>query len=642
MMKKKIMVVDNHPVVLRFMSQSLDKVGYQVITAEDGLSALEILKTFTPDVIFIDLIMPHIGGEKLCQIIRKMPALKETHLIILSAIAAEQEINYTSFGADACIAKGSLDKMAKHVLAAIEEVGQAKGLLHPPKTIGIEDVYARNITTELLSVKKHFEVILKSMAEGILEITPEGKIVYTNPKAISLIDRTEDQLLSLDFTDLFHESDRQKIKAHLTAIHRTSQPIAVNGPLTLNGKEVSLHLLPVIDEMQRSIIVILTDVSEKKRMEAQLVQAQKMEAIGTLAGGIAHDFNNLLMVIQGNASLMLLDMNPAHPYYEMLRTIEKQVQSGSKLTSQLLGYARKGRYELKPIDLNQLVADTSEAFGRTRKNITLHRELAQDLLPCEADQGQIQQVLMNLFVNATDAMPMGGDLYLKTNNVTDKEIEGRFYRPAPGNYVRLTVTDSGVGMESKVLGRIFDPFFTTKELGRGTGLGLASTYGIVKGHGGYIEVESEKGHGSTFKVYLPASGKQVQKTTKPSVPISKGIGTVLLVDDEEVILDVSEKVLKVLGYKVLVARSGAEAIEMFKKHQDSIDLVLLDIIMPHMGGGEVYDRLKEISSEVKVLLLSGYSIDGEASKIMARGCNGFIQKPFDMMQLSESIRAILR
>ena len=377
-------------------------------------------------------------------------------------------------------------------------------------------------------------------------------------------------------------------------------------------------------------------------MEAQLIQAQKMEAIGTLAGGIAHDFNNLLMVIQGNVSLMLLDLNPTHPHYEMLKTIEKQVQSGSKLTSQLLGYARKGRYEVKPIDLNQLVEETSEAFGRTRKNITIHRELAEDLLACEADQGQIEQVLMNLFVNAADAMPAGGDLFLKTINVTHEDIKSKLYDPIPGDYVLLTVTDTGIGMDSKTMGRIFDPFFTTKELGRGTGLGLASVYGIVKGHGGYIEVESEKGHGTTFKVYLPASGKKVQKTVKTADPILKAIGTILFVDDEEVILEVGEKFLNVLGYKVLTAQSGMEAIEVFKKHRDSIDLVLLDMIMPNMGGGEVYDRLKEISPDVKVLLSSGYSVDGEATKILERGCNGFIQKPFDIMQLSQSIRAILK
>ncbi len=642
MKRKKILVVDNHPMVLRFMSQLLEKEGHEVRTAEDGLSALELLKTYHPEVIFIDLVMPNIGGEKLCQIIRKMPEFKETILIILSAIAAEQEVDFTSFGANACIAKGPMNKMGKYVLEALEQTGPIPPLPFPTKPFGLEDVYARNITSELLSVKKHFEVVLNSMAEGILEVTTGGRIVYANPKAVSLINKTEDQLLSSDFTDLFDESSHQRIKDQLEEMNISPGPITFNGPLTLNGREVSLNLLPVMDKSQKTLIVILNDVSEQKRMEAQFIQAQKMEAIGTLAGGIAHDFNNLLMVIQGNVSLMLLDTPPTHSHYEMLRMIEKQVHSGSKLTSQLLGYARKGRYEVKPINLNLLIEETSEAFGRTRKNITLHLDLAKDLRPCQADQGQIEQVLMNLFVNAADAMPGGGDLFLKTTYVNYQEIKGRLYTPIPGDYVLLTVTDTGMGMDSKTLGRIFDPFFTTKELGRGTGLGLATVYGIIKGHGGYIEVESEKGHGSTFKVYLPASAQQAPETVKAIGIISKAIGTILLIDDEEVILDVGEKYLKVLGYKVFIAKSGAEAIEIFHKHHPSVDLVILDMIMPQMGGGEVYDRLKEIDPEAKVLLSSGYSIDGEASKILDRGCNGFIQKPFDIMQLSQHIRAIIK
>jgi two-component system cell cycle sensor histidine kinase/response regulator CckA len=641
-MKKKILLVDNHPIILRFMTQLLEKEGHQVVSVEDGLSALEILKSYTPDVMFIDLIMPNIGGEKLCEIIRKTPKLKDIYLIILSAIAAEQEIDFTAFGANACIAKGPLNKMAQHILAALEQSHQSSSVVLPSTPIGLEDIYARHITTELLSVKRHFEVILKSMAEGILEITPEGRIVYANSTAISLINIPEDQLLASDFTELISKSDRQRIKDQLMAILTHLQTITVDSPVIINKKQISLSFLPVIDERQKSIIIIFNDVSERKRMEAKLIQAQKMEAIGTLAGGMAHDFNNLLMVIQGNVSLMLLDTHPNHPNYEMLRAIEKQVQSGSKLTTQLLGYARKGRYEVKPIDLNQLVEETSEAFGRTRKNIIIHRELAKGLLSCEADQGQIEQVLMNLMVNAADAMSDGGELFLKTMNVTHEDIKGKLYDPIPGYYILLIVTDTGVGMDSKILGRIFDPFFTTKELGRGTGLGLASVYGIVKGHGGYIEVESEKGHGSIFKVYLPTSGKKVQKIEKTIDPLTKGIGIILFVDDEEVILEVGEKFLKVLGYKVLLAQSGKEAIEIFQKHQDSIDLVLLDMIMPNMGGGEVYDRLKEISPDIKVLLSSGYSIDGEATKIMERGCNGFIQKPFDIMQLSQSIRAILK
>lgn len=642
-MKKKILVVDNHPLMLTFMSQLLGKEGHQVLTADNGLSALEILKTFTPEIIFIDLIMPHISGEKLCQIIRKMPSLKEAYLIILSAIAAEQEVDYASFGADACIAKGSLDKMAKHILASLALADRKTGGPPPPKIIGIEDVYARNITTELLSVKKHFEVILNSMVEGIFEITSQGKIVYTNPQAIALTNRTEDQLLSLDFIELFLPSDRPKIREIL---HQASAskplPVHVKEPLIFNDKPIALSLLPIIEETQRSFIVILTDLSEQKRMEAQLIQSQKMEAIGTLAGGIAHDFNNLLMVIQGNASLMLLDMDTSHPHYAMVKMIEKQVQSGSQLTAQLLGYARKGRYELRPIDLNRLIIDTSEIFWRTRKNITLHRDLAENLLPCEADQGQIEQVLMNLLVNAADAMPEGGHLFLTTANVKVNELADKGELPKPGDYVLLTVSDQGVGMDPETLHRIFDPFFTTKQGGRGTGLGLAATYGIVKGHGGFIEVESKKGHGSTFKIYLPVSTRVSLPQKTSSVPPLKPAGKILLVDDEEVILEVGEKILKALGYQPLVAKGGIKAIEIFKEHHGSIDLVILDIIMPQMSGGEVFDRLKEISPGVKVLLSSGYSLDGEASHIMAKGCDGFIQKPFDIDQLAHSIKNILR
>src|SRR4030042_490745 len=256
-MKKKILVVDNHPIVLKFMTQLLEKEGHRVLAAEDGLSALEILKTYTPDTIFIDLIMPHIGGEKLCQIIRKIPHLKDVYLIILSAIAAEQEVDFTSFGANACIGKGPWNKMAQHILSALEQSHQNPPVILPNKPIGLEDVYARHITTELLSVKRHFEVILKSMAEGILEITPEARVVYANPNAISFIHKSEDQLLASDFTELFSESERQGIKDHLLTINTHPQATIENSSVMINGKQVSLSLIPAIDERLKSIIIIL-------------------------------------------------------------------------------------------------------------------------------------------------------------------------------------------------------------------------------------------------------------------------------------------------------------------------------------------------------------------------------------------------
>ena len=324
----------------------------------------------------------------------------------------------------------------------------------------------------------------------------------------------EEKLLAANFIELFDEPDRQRIKTLLANLDAHFQTIPDENPVWLDGKQISLSLFPIVNKGHNDRIVILRDLTERKRMETQLLLAQKMEAIGTLAGGIAHDFNNLLMVIQGNVSLMLLDIHPSHPHYEMLKTIEKKVQSGSRLTNQLLGYASKGRYEVKPIYLNLLVEETSEAFGRTRKSITIHRDLAQDLLPVEADPGQIEQVLMNLMVNAADAMPFGGDLFLKTANISHNEIRGKVYQPKPGDYVLLTVTDTGVGMDPIILERIFDPFFTTKEFGKGTGLGLASVYGIIKGHGGYIDVESEKGRGTTFRIYLPGTKRKIENTEK--------------------------------------------------------------------------------------------------------------------------------
>ncbi len=261
------------------------------------------------------------------------------------------------------------------------------------------------------------------------------------------------------------------------------------------------------DEHGRLVEIMgyIQDMTQQKSLENQLRQALKMEAVGTLAGGIAHDFNNRLMAIEGNATLMRMDVAPDHPHHKKLETIEKHVASGSRLTAQLLGYARKGRYEIKTISLNTLVRETAETVGRTNKQLTVKMDLAEDLAPVKVDRGQMEQVLFNLFINAADAMPAGGILALKTINGTEAMMSNRVYQAKPGRYVMLTVTDNGIGMESQTRARIFDPFFTTKEMGRGTGLGLASVYGTIKGHTGYIDVDSKPGKGTTFSVCLPAS-----------------------------------------------------------------------------------------------------------------------------------------
>jgi len=395
-----------------------------------------------------------------------------------------------------------------------------------------------------------------------------------------------------------------------------------------------------LDE-QYAILNFLKDITQQKRLQTQFIQAQKMEAIGTLAGGIAHHFNNLLMGILGYTSLMLMDTDPSHPHYARLRGIEKQVQSGAELTRQLLGFAMGGKYEVKLIDVNELVQKTSTMFGSTKKEISIYRKCQLDIWLTEADPEQIEHALLKLYVNAWQAMPGGGDLYLCTKNVILDEPSIKPYYAKAGRYVKISVTDTGIGMDEATRQRIFEPFFTTKQIGNGTGLGLPSTYGIIKNHGGYINVYSEEGKGTTFTIYLPAWGKQLSQEEPLSEKVVKGAGRVLLVDDEEMVLEIGEELLRALGYDVVTARNGRDALKVYGKERNTIDLIILDMIMPAMGGGEVYDQLKQINPRVKVLLSSGYSIDGPATEILKRGCNGFVQKPFDLRGLSQKIREIV-
>ena len=398
----------------------------------------------------------------------------------------------------------------------------------------------------------------------------------------------------------------------------------------------------------RGFYVLALDLTEKKRaeeekksLEHKLRQAQKMESLGTLAGGIAHDFNNLLMGIQGRVSLLSLDLDPADPAFEHIAALEEYVRSATNLTKQLLGLARGGKYEVKAIDINELVLNSATLFGRTKKEIAIHARLAQAALVVEADRRQIEQVLLNIYINAWQAMPDGGTLYLATAAATLDDTVRESYGLECGPYVKISVTDSGIGMDEDTRQRVFDPFFTTKEKTRGTGLGLASAYGIIKNHKGVITVYSEVGHGSTFNIYLPLSGKKVDREVPLANRLVKGTETVLLVDDEPMVIDVCRHLLEKLGYRVLAAESGQEALDAVRRMPGDIDLVILDMIMPDMDGGNTFDRLREVRPQIPVILSSGYAINGQATKIMERGCNGFIQKPFNISELSVKLRTVL-
>jgi CheY-like chemotaxis protein len=347
------------------------------------------------------------------------------------------------------------------------------------------------------------------------------------------------------------------------------------------------------------------------------------------------------MGIQGNVSLIMADMDGSHLHYDRLDHIEQYVKSGSELTRQLLGFARGGKYEVRPSDLNPIINTSIDIFGRTKKEIRIHKKYQKEIWAVDIDQGQIEQVLLNLYVNAWQAMPAGGDLFLQTENAI---LDANYVKPydvKSGKFVKISIMDTGIGMDAATQKQIFDPFFTTKVKDRSTGLGLASAYGIINNHGGIIGVYSEPGEGTTFNIYLPATEKIVSKQQRNYKELMRGSEVLLLVDDEEFILEIGKDMLERLGYKVVVAESGQKALDIYEKDQHAIDMVILDIIMPDMSGSETYDRLKEINPAIKTLLSSGYSINGKAQAILNSGCQGFIQKPFNLTNLSQKIRKIL-
>jgi len=502
--------------------------------------------------------------------------------------------------------------------------------------------------------EEKYRSIIENMENGYYEFDLKGNLTFFNEPLAEMLGYGADELMGLNCRSYMDPETAQHVIDEYEAIRSTgrsaklSRYTIIRNDGTRRTVEWTAELMTDEDGQAIGYRGVVLDISdrlnaerEKARMEERLQQIQRLEGIGTLAGGVAHDFNNLLMGIQGNVSLLLLDMEADHPYHAKLKSIESCVKGGSDLTRQLLGFARGGKYMVKPVDFNRVIQNTAQMFGRTRKEISIHEKMQSSLWTVLADQNQIEQVLLNLYINAWQAMPDGGHIYLESKNV---ELDAAFALPfdiEPGRYVQISVADTGVGIDQATQQKIFEPFFTTKEIGRGTGLGLASAYGIIKNHGGAIDFASKVGEGTTFYIYLPATDRALKKASVARDSLARGSETILLVDDEKVILDVNKPMLENLGYTVLAASGGREAIDVFKAANQKIDMVILDMIMPDLGGGAVFDHLKDAKPEVKVLLSTGYSMIGQAEEILSRGCTGFIQKPFNIQQLSRKIREVL-
>ncbi|MBT8342696.1 MAG: PAS domain S-box protein [Desulfatitalea sp.] len=498
----------------------------------------------------------------------------------------------------------------------------------------------------LVESEEKYRLLVENANEGIF-IYQGGQLKFSNHKAREMALRlglTPQSGKSID--EYICPDDRGDDPVYFTRRLNGQEPKPHAISFRMNcrdGEQVWAELNTVNIKWQGkpATLNFIRDITQSKDLERRFQEAQRLDSLGTLAGGIAHDFNNLLMGIQGNASLMYLDVEEDSLLTEKLKNIEDCVESGSRLTKQLLGFARGGKYVVRPVDMNQILHSSADMFGRTRKVVKIEGDYQDNLWTVMADGSQIEQVLVNLFLNAWQAMSGAGTLYLKTKNICLDDAFTAPFDVNPGRYVQISVTDTGIGMDEATRRRIFEPFFTTQEPGCGTGLGLASVFGIVKNHNGIITVQSRPGQGSTFDVYLPASDKVPEIETPLIEPIEHGTETILLVDDEQYIIDVARLMLEGLGYQLLIADNGSEAVRLFTEHRDEIDLVILDMVMPGMDGEAVFAALRTIAPGVKVVLASGYYVMEQAQALLKDGASDFLQKPFNMRQLSSKIRWIL-
>jgi len=495
--------------------------------------------------------------------------------------------------------------------------------------------------------EQRYRTVFTLAAEAILIVHPEGKILDANPACEVFLGVPLGEIIGANIVRFYWDpKDRVEFRKRLEA-----KGILVDFDLMVRRSDGTLRhcmlnssVWKTDDGTPVAYVSVARDLTEAKILEAQLRHSQKMEAVGTLAGGVAHDFNNLLTVINGYAELLLADKSADDPEFEDLRRIQLAGRRGAELVRMLLAFGRKAERQPRPLNLNLHIQRIRDMLERTiPKMIAIETDLDNNLAVVGADPTQVEQIIMNLAVNAKDAMPDGGKLTIATRNAILDEDYCRLHPDAkPGRYAMLEVSDNGKGMDQETLQHVFEPFYTTKAVGKGTGLGLAMVYGIVKQHDGHIYCYSEPGLGTTFRIYFPVGDQEAEEAarrTESVLPL--GTETVLVVDDEQDVRALCHKLLTRAGYQVLTASNGLEALEVFEQERQNIALVILDVIMPEMGGKECFARLRQMDPSVKVLMASGYASGGTANTAEQLGADGFVSKPYRVAQLLRVVRETL-
>jgi PAS domain S-box-containing protein len=513
-----------------------------------------------------------------------------------------------------------------------------------------DDTERRQAEVALRESEERYRTLVEGVRDVIFALSPEGTITSLNPAFETITGWQRDQWVGQPFERLVHPEDLplalellgRVVRGELRPVNQFRVRIAQG-----DYRVAEFSATPQLVEGQLiGILGIGRDVTERVQLEQQLRQAQKMEAVGRLAGGIAHDFNNILTAITGYADLLLEDLGPTDPRREDAEEVRKAAQRAAGLTRQLLAFSRQQVLQPSVIDVNALVGDLQRMLGRLLgEDVELGTRLDPAVGRVKADPGQLEQVLMNLAVNARDAMPQGGKLTLETVNVDmDERYAADHYPARPGPYVMIAVSDTGTGMSEETQAHMFEPFFTTKEKGKGTGLGLATVYGIVKQSGGFIWVYSELGHGSTFKIYLPRVAEPSERSAGAAptgAQRSRGTETVLLAEDEPPVRAVARQVLERHGYTVLEAPSAESALDIATRYSGTIHLLLTDVIMPGMNGRELATRLAGLRPEARVIFMSGYTDDAVTRHGVLEPGSTYLQKPFTPDAIARKVREVL-
>jgi two-component system, cell cycle sensor histidine kinase and response regulator CckA len=623
-----ILVVDDDAQMLRTITDILRLRGYSSTVAGTGREALDLTRGMkdAPAVALVDLQLPDMDGIELIGRLREIAAL--TEVVILTG-------NASIDSAVRALREDSNDYLVKpvqpdHLVGTIERAG--------------ERWQRRRAEVGMRESEERLHLIFDHVSDALFIANDSGRILDANPAACALTSQPLSKLKTLTMSQVIPESTRMVAGHSLNG----GGDAADHSRFESRQGGIDGRVLDVRSATFAPGVLVYTvrDLTRQRKLENQLLQAQKMEAVGQLAGGVAHDFNNLLTVIMSYSSLLLSDEETAESVKGDIQEISNAAERAASLTRQLLAFSRKQVLQMRAVNVNEIVANVEKMLHRLiGEDISLTTRLARDLALIRADPSQLEQVLLNLAVNARDAMPAGGDLIITTDNaeLSDEQLD-RHLGASAGSYVMLSVTDTGGGMTKEVQRRLFEPFYTTKEAGKGTGLGLATVHGIVKQSGGDVYVYSEVGHGTTFKVYFPRLSESAEAdicpAENPAIPPG-GSETLLLAEDDDVLRALGARVLGALGYKVLVARTGAEALRIVAEYDGTIDLIATDVVMPGMNGSHLVEKVLEARPGIRVLFMSGYTDDEVMRRGVIDGQTAFLQKPFTPDLLAQKVRGVL-